>query len=233
MSDMIGTHAMVMAAGLGLRMRPLTEHTPKPLIKVAGKALVDHTIDWMLACAIEQLVVNSHYLSEQLEAHIATRRDPRIRMSHEEVLLETGGGITKALPYLGNAPFFAANSDTICVDGQHSALQRMRGAWREYIDVLLLLHPVEKAIGYGGAGDFFLENDLPLRRGSSASAPYVFTGVQLLHPRLFNEAPSGAFSMNLLYDRALSSGRIRGLVHEGDWLHVGDPEGLRLANHYF
>ncbi|MDX1974350.1 MAG: nucleotidyltransferase family protein [Rickettsiales bacterium] len=222
--------AMVLAAGLGMRMRPLTEHTPKPLIKVAGKALLDHALDWLAAAGIEQVVVNMHYLAEQIETHLASRVQPAVTFSYEPVLLETGGGVVQALPLLGEGAFFVANSDTICVDGATPALHRLLASWDEsQMDALLLLHPVEKAVGYPGKGDFFLDKQTPRRRGQAVSAPYVFTGVQLLHPRLFSSAPQGAFSMNILYDQALAQGRLKALVHDGDWLHVGDVDGLKQA----
>lgn len=221
---------MVLAAGLGTRMRPLTNTTPKPLIKVGGHALLDHVLDWMSASGINDVTVNTHYLADQIESHVQRRTQPKIMLSSEaSQLLETGGGITKALPWLGSAPFISANSDTICVDGTTPAIARLAQHWDdESMDALLLLHPVEKAIGYEGRGDFFLNPEGKLtRRTDNHFAPYVFTGVQLLHPRLFTNAPSGPFSMNLLYDRNLS--RVRAIVHDGNWLHVGDPQGLSQA----
>jgi len=222
------THAMVMAAGLGTRMRPLTDHIPKPLVQVAGKALIDHTLDWLLAGGVRHAVVNSHYKAELLEAHLATRQAPRITISREEVLLETGGGLKKALPLLGDAPFVSTNSDVICINGARHALERLQARWDDTLDALLLVHPVDRAVGYEGRGDFFVEGDGALRRRKlEEAAPFVFTGIQLLHPRLFHDAPEGAFSLNVLYNRALQSPvpRMAALVHDGDWLHVGDPKG--------
>lgn len=227
--------AIVLAAGLGKRMRPLTDAMPKPLVMVGDKPLIDHVLDWLLAASIHEVVVNTHYKAAMLEEHLQLRIKPHIRFSHEEDLLETGGGIMKALLLLGDAPFFAANSDTICVNGAKHALSRLAHAWDdEQMDALLLLHPVASAVGYDGAGDFHLEaNGLLRRRGAHETAPFVFTGVQLLHPRFFIGAPDGAFSMNLLYDRnKYSNGelsRVRGLVHDGKWLHVGDPAAIALA----
>lgn len=220
---------MVLAAGLGKRMRPLTLATPKPLIAVGGATLLDRALDWMHEGGVEDVVVNTHYLEDQIHRHLASRAQPRLTISSEAAeLLETGGGIAKALPHLGHLPFIACNSDTICLNGAEHALSRLNQAWRDSeMDALLLLHPVEKAVGYEGQGDFFLENGRPVRRGAAARAPYVFTGVQLLHPRLFAGYPEGPFSMNLLYDRAMP--RLRALVHDGDWLHVGDPQGLAQA----
>ncbi len=222
------THAMVLAAGLGTRMRPLTLTRPKPLIEVAGQTLLDRVLGWMENAGVKDMVVNTHYLARQIEDHV--RHYKNIQVSSEaDALLETGGGIAKALPLLGPAPFFSANSDTICLDGKTPALHRMAAAWNDdEMDALLLLHPTEKAIGYEGRGDFAINPDGTLtRRGDAPSAPYVFTGVQLLHPRLFAGHPAGPFSMNILYDRA--GPRLRAIAHDGDWLHVGDPEGLALA----
>ena len=228
--------AMLLAAGLGTRMRPLTNDTPKPLIPVNGRTLADRVLDWMQNAGITDVVVNTHYIAPKLEAHLARRSAPRITISPEyDLLLETGGGIKKALPHLGDAPFFSANSDTLCIDGATPAPHRLHASWNDAkMDALLLLHKVEDAVGYEGRGDFFLNDDGTLRRrAKDEAAPYVFTGVQLLHPRLFAGSPVGAFSMNVLYDRGRREDgtlpRISGIVHDGSWLHVGDPEGLRLA----
>ncbi|MDX2113301.1 MAG: nucleotidyltransferase family protein [Alphaproteobacteria bacterium] len=228
--------AMVMAAGLGKRMLPLTADKPKPMVRVAGKCLIDHTLDWLAASQVDEVVVNTHYLAPMLEAHLASRRRPTIHISREEVLLETGGGVQKAMPLLGRDPFFIANSDVICLDGATPALERLRSAWRdEAMDVLLLLQPVSRAVGYDGAGDFFLSDGKIRRRLPDEKAPYVFTGVQLLHPRALAHAPSQPiFSLNVIYDALLAAEpcRIAALVHDGAWLHVGDPEGVALAERY-
>jgi N-acetyl-alpha-D-muramate 1-phosphate uridylyltransferase len=227
--------AMIMAAGLGLRMRPLTDQMPKPLVPVAGKPLIDHMLDWLAASGVREAVINSHYRAQQLQAHLAIRKQPRILLSHEEEVLETGGGIRKALGQLGDAPFFVANSDVICIDGPTPALHRLRRHWNEAkMDALLLVHPLEEAIGFEGKGDFFLNPDGSVRRrGDEPAAPFVFTGIQLMHPRLFAGSPEGAFSLNLLYDRGrLADGtlpRIHALAHDGHWLHIGDPPGLAQA----
>ncbi len=228
---------MVMAAGLGLRMRSFSD-LPKPLVPIAGKPLIDHTLDWLAASGVQDAVVNTHYRADILEAHLSRRAKPKIHISHESELLETGGGIVKALPMLGQGTFFSVNSDTICLDGKRPALQRLAEAWDDTnMEAVLLLHPVEKAVGYQGKGDFFADADgIITRRGDRSSAPYVFCGVQMLHARLFTDVPGGPFSLNLLYDRAMQDSkapRIRGIVHDGDWLHVGDPEGVRLADAFF
>lgn len=232
--------AIVLAAGLGLRMRPVTEHLPKPLVKVAGKCLVDYALDFVEGAGVEHAVVNASYKAEMLEAHLRGRTHPRILLSREEAPLETGGGIREALPHLGALPFLSVNSDIICISGPRHAGLRLRDAWDDArMDALLLLHPLERALGFEGAGDFFLDGAGRLtRRGAQARAPYVFAGVQLLHPRFFTGCPArGAFSLNLLYNRGLQPdgtlARVAGLVHDGDWLHVGDPAGLRAGEAYF
>lgn len=220
------SHAMVLAAGLGLRMRPITLTRPKPLVEVAGRSMLDRALDALAAAGVGQIVVNSHWLGEQIAAHLAGR--PGITLSPEDELLETGGGVARALPRLGADAFYVVNADILWRDGAVPALERLRAAWDESaLDALLLLHPVARAVGYDGVGDFFLAEDgIPCRRGAAASAPYLFTGVQILHPRLFADAPAGRFSLNLLYDRALAAGRLGAIVHDGDWFHVGTPEAL-------
>ncbi len=235
MSAFFPHKAMILAAGLGTRMRPLTDHMPKPLVQVNGVSLIDRVLDWALSAGISEVVVNSFYKAQMLETHLAQRVSPHIFISREDPLLETGGGIKKALSLLGDDPFFSANSDTLCIDGATSALRRLAQAWDDSrMDALLLLHPREKAIGYEGKGDFFVADDGTLRRrGDASAAPYVFTGVQLLHPRFFDSAPEGAFSMNVLYNHKIAPDgtlhRVGGLVHDGNWLHVGDVQGLAQA----
>ena len=220
------SHGMALAAGLGLRMRPLTLTLPKPLIPVAGRTMLDRALDHLRSQGVTRLVVNSHWLAPCLEAHLATHTD--VTLSHEPDVLETGGGVAQALPLLGKSPFFVVNSDIIWTDGPTPALARLAEAWDDAsMDALLLLQPVETAVGYDGNGDFHLDHlGRPRRRGTDASAPFLFSGVQLLHPRLFRDAPSGKFSLNVLYDRALSQGRLAALVHDGCWYHVGTPEAL-------
>lgn len=226
--------AMVLAAGLGLRMRPLTDNLPKPLVPVAGITLIDRALDWLAASGIQDAVVNSHYKADMLKAHLMPRRSPVVRMSYEEIVLETGGGIKQALPLLGNSAFFSVNGDVICLDGAKPALHRLASAWDDKeMDALLLVHPVDRAVGYHGDGDFFVENGIIRRRLQHARAPFVFTGIQLIHPRAFDNTPEGPFSLNVIYNRAMkedgSLSRVRALVHDGDWLHIGDPKGLAEA----
>lgn len=225
---MTPTHAMVLAAGLGLRMRPLTATRPKPLIEVAGRAMLDWALDHLVEAGVREAVVNVHYLADQIAAHVARRTRPKITLSREDVLLDTGGGIARALPKLGNAPFFALNADVVWRNGALSALARMASAWDDArMDVLLLLHPTVRAVGYDGDGDYLLDRfGIAQRRREREVAPFVFTGVELVHPRLFAGAPSGVFSMNVLFDRAEAAGRLHAIAHDGDWFHVGTPAAL-------
>lgn len=223
--------AMVLAAGRGVRLRPLTDTLPKPLVEVGGVAMIDRALDALVRAGVTHAVVNAHHLGGLIEAHLAARRYPAIHLSRESEPLETGGGTAKALPVLGAAPFFAVNADVVWLDGETPALTRLARAWDDArMDALLLVHPVDASVGYDGAGDFALHGDGRLaRRGAAPSAPFVFASVQILHPRLFAGAPDGPFSLNLLYDRALAAGRLFGLRHDGGWLHVGSMAGLAAA----
>lgn len=226
--------AMVMAAGLGKRMRPLTATRPKPLIEVNGKALIDHVLDRLEAAGVRQAVVNVHYLADSLEAHLAARsRDGLdIRISDErDLLLETGGGLMRALPLIDSDPFFAINSDNYWVDGPSDTLRLLASQWDEAaMDALLLLVPHARAFNHGGIGDFHMDRFGRLRRrGRSKVAPYVFTGIQLLSKRLLTEAPEGPFSTNLFWDRAIAEGRCLGAVHQGLWFDVGTPSAIRAT----
>lgn len=237
MTAPIPRRAMVLAAGLGLRMRPLTASRPKPLIPVAGRTLLDRALDRLLEAGVEQAVVNLHYLGSMIEQHLAGRDAPHTSLSWEEdKLLETGGGVTKALPDLGSDPFYVINADIAWEDGKSPALKRLAAAWRdESMDALLLLHPVPTATGYDGVGDYTMAaGDVATlqRRRDDPAAPLVFTGVQLLHPRLFKDAPAGPFSLTRLYDDAEASGRLFGLIHDGDWHHIGTPAGLKIAEEH-
>jgi len=232
---MIPKKAMVLAAGLGTRMKPVSDTLPKPLAKVDGKALVDHAIDRLEAVGVGDVVVNTHYLADQMKTHLAGRKTPALQISHEDALLDTGGGIAKALPLLGDDPFFAVNADAFWLNGPYSALRRMTDTWDDAaMDGLLLLHSTVDAYGYTGFGDFccFAGDDVLRRRSEGEVSPWLFTGIQILHPRLFKDAPDGAFSLNVLYDRAIDAGRLHGAVHDGEWFHVGTPEGLEEAETY-
>jgi MurNAc alpha-1-phosphate uridylyltransferase len=224
---MIPKTAMILAAGLGKRMRPLTDTTPKPLITVGGRALLDHAIDRLRAVGVERIVVNAHYKKEMIAAHLAARGEPGIEISEEPQLLETGGGVLKALPRLGET-FFVVNSDILWLDGLVPALERLARAFRdESMDALLLLQRTTTAVGYDGIGDYFLGTlGQVRRRGEREIAPHLFAGVQLLHRRLFDGERLEPFSLNRLYDRAEAAGRLAGILHDGEWYHVGTPEGL-------
>jgi MurNAc alpha-1-phosphate uridylyltransferase len=229
------SRAMVLAAGLGLRMRPLTEKLPKPLIPVAGKAMLDRVLDHLAASGVGACVVNTHHEGEMIAEHLADRESPEVRLAPEPELLETGGSVFRAIDELGPAPFFVVNGDVVWRDGETPALKRLARAWDdEEMDALLLLQGTADATGYDGAGDFFFQPEgersgLLRRRRQGTAAPFVFTGIQLLHPRLFDGAADGRFSLNLLYDAALAKGRLFGLAHDGEWYHIGTPEGLALA----
>ncbi len=224
--------AMVLAAGLGLRLRPLTERTPKPLIPVAGKPLIDYVLDRLAGVGVEKAVVNVHWQADKLRAYLSGRTKPRIEFSDETAeLLETGGGVAKALPQLGPGPFFVLNSDMIWRDAYEDSLKRLAAAWDgERMDALLLVVQTINAVGYDGLGDFTMDPDGRLtRRDERFVAPYLYAGVQILHPRLFEGAPAGRFSLNRLYDKAAENGRLYAILHEGDWMDVGHPEGLAAA----
>jgi MurNAc alpha-1-phosphate uridylyltransferase len=222
--------AMVLAAGLGTRMRPLTEGVPKPLVLVAGRALIDHVLDRLVAAGIKRVVVNLHYKADQVERQLATRRDVEIKLSREETLLDTGGGVANALPLLDEI-FYVVNSDIIWLDGKLLALNRLARAFDPARhDARLLLQRTVSAVGYDGPGDFALDAfGLIRRREEREISPFLYGGIQILHRRLFEGAPQGAFSMNPLWDRAIAAGRIAGVVHDGEWFHVGTPGGLALT----
>jgi MurNAc alpha-1-phosphate uridylyltransferase len=230
------THAMVLAAGRGVRMRPLTDTLPKPLIEVGGRTLVDRVIDRLEEAGVEAVAVNIHHLGNLIEDHLG-RRAPggaKISFSPEDILLDTGGGVARALPLLGPEPFFAANADVMWLNGRDGALDRLAAAWDgRLMDALLLIHSTVEAYGYRGVGDFTADPVGKLaRRPEGEVAPFVFTGVQLLHPRLFDGAPEGPFSLNLLWDKAISDDRLYGIVHDGEWFDVGTPRGLIEAESY-
>jgi MurNAc alpha-1-phosphate uridylyltransferase len=228
----IGETAMMLAAGLGQRMRPLTLTRPKPLIEVAGKALIDYGLDRLREAGVKTVVVNVHHLAEQIEEWAARQTSPRIVISDErDALLDTGGGVARALPLLGPKPFFVLNSDSFWQDGPIPALARLRTAWNDDVmDCLLLLSPPERTVGYDGAGDFVRDKSGRLARGAGAGGEALaYIGGYLASPRLLDGAPRGKFSMNLLWDRAIAQGRLFGIVHDGRWLHVGTPEAIRLA----
>lgn len=223
---------IVLAAGRGERLRPLTDNLPKPLVQIDDRTLLDHAIDRLVAVGVERVLVNVHYLADQIVEHLKPRRDVEIIISREEKALETGGGVAHALKFLGDAPFFVLNGDSFILNGRASALDRLAEAYDpERADAVLLLQRTASAVGYDGErGDFLLDQlGRPTRRGATEVAPYVFAGVQLLSPKLFEDVPKGAFSLNLIYDRAAEAQRLLAIVHDGEWYHVGTPEGLETV----
>ena len=222
--------AMVMAAGLGKRMRPLTATRPKPLVRVAGKPLIDHSLDRLAAAGVGHVVVNVHYLADALEAHLAGQKWPfSIAISDERAqLLETGGGMVKALPQLTGDPILIVNSDNIWTDGPEDSIQHLARHWDgDRMDALLLVIRQASATGHGGSGDFHMDPNGQLsRRKPGRVAPFVYTGIQLISPRLLDGAPEGAFSTNILWDRAIAAGRLYGVSHMGQWFDVGTPAAI-------
>lgn len=228
--------AMVMAAGLGKRMRPLTATRPKPMVKVAGKPLIDHALDRIEAAGIASIVVNVHYLPDTIAAHLRVRGShgtrAQYRLSDErDGLLETGGGLVKALPMLGDQPFVCANSDNIWIDGPRSSIALLADHWNDArMDALLLLIPLARANCHRGQGDFYMDAVGRIsRRKAGRVAPFVFTGVQIIHPRLIVDPPAAAFSTNVFWDRAMAAGRLYGLVHQGLWFDIGWPGAIPIA----
>jgi MurNAc alpha-1-phosphate uridylyltransferase len=227
--------AMVLAAGLGTRMRPLTNHIPKPLVNVHGKPLIDHVIDRLAGAGVELVVVNVHHHAGLLREHLAKRRDVEIRISDEsDRVLGSGGGIFKALSLFDGGPFFVHNADSIWVEGYGQALARMMVRWNaEEMDALLLVASLVNAIGYEGSGDFLMDADGRLSRvPEQRLSPFAFPGVQIVHPRFFEGCSAGDFSINPLWDRAIARGRLFGMRLDGVWMHVGTPDALAQTEEY-
>ncbi len=229
--------AMILAAGFGTRMKPITDHIPKPLVPLAGRTLIDHALDRLVAAGVKRVVVNTHYKAEMIATHLQQRHDIAIELSHEAALLDTGGGVKKALPLLGEA-FFVLNADVFWLNSKVPALARLRRAWdATRLDALLLVQRTVSAVGYDGPGDFAVDPVGQLRRrGEREVAPHLFAGIEILSRRFFADSPDGAFSLNLLWNRAIEAGRIEALIHDGEWFHVGTPAGLaateeRLRHH--
>jgi MurNAc alpha-1-phosphate uridylyltransferase len=224
--------AMVLAAGIGIRMRPLTDRMPKPLVRVGGRALIDQVLDRLAEAGVERAIVNVHHFADQVERHLASRQHPRVIISDErERLLDTGGGIVKSLAALGDDPFFLVNADTIWIEGVRPNLDRLAAAFDPAaMDGLLLLAPTASSIGYEGRGDFALTTEGRLRRrGEREIVPFVYAGAGILAPSLFDHAPAGPFSLTRLFDRAEAQGRLHGLRLEGLWMHVGTPAAIAEA----
>lgn len=224
--------AMVLAAGKGTRMRDLASERPKPLIKVKDTPLIDGVLDRVSAAGVRKVVVNVHHFAGMLRDHLVSRQEPEIAISDEsDQLLDTGGGVARALEHFGGRPFFVLNADVLWLDGRANTLSRLAQRWSdEEMDALLLMCFTVNAIGYEGLGDFMMADDGRLsRREEQCVAPFAYSGIQVLHPRLFDAAPDGVFSLNRLWDKAESKGRLFGLIHEGAWMHVGTPEGVSAA----
>ena len=227
-SPLASDTAMVLAAGLGKRMRPLTASQPKPLVRVAGKPLIDHALDRLSEAGIARAIVNVHYLADALEAHVKTRKSPAVTISDERAqLLETGGGLVKASAHLPDA-FFCLNSDNIWLDGPKNAFADLSARWdAEAMDALLLLVPHSRAHNFVGMGDFYMDAQGALsRRLPARVAPFIFTGIQLMSKRLLRDAPTGPFSTNILWNKAAEEGRLFGVSFTGEWFEVGTPGAI-------
>jgi MurNAc alpha-1-phosphate uridylyltransferase len=230
------TKAMVLAAGFGLRMRPLTERMPKPLVSVAGRPLLDHVLDKLGSAGVGEAVVNVHYLPDQIIDHVASRATPRVIISDErDQVLGTGGGVVKALPLLGDAPFFHVNADTLWIDGVRPNLMRMAEAFDPArMDILLLMAPTASSIGYSGSGDYAMLPDGALRkRREHQVVPFVYAGAAIMSPSLFADAPAGEFSLTRMFDAANEQERLFGLRMDGVWMHVGTPDAVHAAEEAF
>ncbi|MGC2085396.1 MAG: nucleotidyltransferase family protein [Bradyrhizobium sp.] len=224
--------AMVLAAGLGQRMRPLTDTMPKPMVSVAGRPLLDHVLDRLADAGVTEAVVNVHYLPDQIIAHTAGRAHPRVIISDErDQVLGTGGGVVKALPLLGHEPFFHVNSDTMWIEGVRSNLGRLAEAFdSERMDILLLMAPTASSIGYSGRGDYSMLSDGTLRkRREHQVVPFVYAGAAIISPSIFDGAPEGEFSLVRMFDKANEQDRLFGLRLDGVWMHVGTPDAVAAA----
>ena len=223
--------AMVLAAGLATRMRPLTDNTAKPLLPLGGRTLLDHAMDHLVDAGVRTVVVNAHWQADAVAAHLARRpAPPRTVLLREEHLLETGGGVKAALTVLGADPFFVVNGDAFWLNGPISALTRLAAAFDDAVDGVLLVHRTSHVHADVGYGDFMLDKwGVPRRRKEREVAPYIYAGVQLIHPRLLAGMPEGAFSMNKAWDNALAAGRLRAVVHDGMWFHLSTPPDLAEA----
>lgn len=229
MTKLTSDTAMILAAGLGKRMRPLTASQPKPMVRVAGKPLIDHALDRLVEAGVAKAVVNVHYLADALEAHLLARQTPKVTVSDERAqLLETGGGMLKALPQLPD-PFFALNADNIWLDGPKSAFHDLSRRWDpDQMDALLLVVPHARAMNFSGAGDFHMDPMGRLsRRRAGRIAPFIYTGIQLVSHRLLRDAPDGPFGTMILWERAIAEGRLYGISFTGLWFEVGTPQMIR------
>ncbi|SFJ11814.1 MobA-like NTP transferase domain-containing protein [Aquamicrobium aerolatum DSM 21857] len=223
--------AMVLAAGLGKRMRPLTDHTPKPLIEIAGKSLLDWGLDALGSAGVETAVVNTHYLGDQIVRHVAMRQRPAITISDErDALLDSAGGIVRALPILGHDPFLILNADTFWIDGPEPELHRLGLAWNDArMDILVMLAHPDHATGHSGSTDFLMDGEHRLSRARGSTEGFIYAGVAILHPRIFEGAVAEPHSLNLYFDRAIAAGRLFGLPMNGHWITVGTPDAVAPA----
>jgi MurNAc alpha-1-phosphate uridylyltransferase len=229
--------AMVLSAGYGKRMRPLTDDTPKPMLALNGKPLIGHVMDRLATAGVKRAVVNLHYLGDQIKDYLAAEDRLDVTFTDEPELLETGGGVKNALTPLtetGTDPFYVVNSDAFWLDGYEDTLMRLAREWKDDImDGLLLLHGTVESHGYTGPGDFVADPDGKLqRRPEMEIAPWLFAGVQILHPRIFDNSPDGKWSLNVVFDKAIESDRLYGVIHDGEWFHIGTPEGLKEADDF-
>lgn len=220
--------AMVLSAGFGKRMRPLTDTMPKPMVSVNGTPLIGHVMNRLVDVGVERAIVNLHYLGEQIQEFLANETRLEIIFSEEVDLLETGGGVKHAMPVLGSDPFYVINSDAFWLDGYENALLRLAREWQEVqMDVLLMLQSTVYAYGYDGLGDFDADATGKLeRRPEAAVTPWLFAGIQIMHPRALKNTPEGAFSLNVVYDQASEAERLYGMIHDGEWFHIGTPERI-------
>src|SRR3954468_14063242 len=228
--------AMVLAAGLGVRMRPLTDRMPKTLVPVAGRPLLDHVLDKLADAGVSEAIVNVHYLPDQIIDHVKGRNRPHVIISDErDCVLGTGGGVVRALPLLGDAPFFHLNADTLWIDGVRPNLARLAETFDpDRMDILLLMAPTANSIGYSGNGDYAMASDGTLRkRKENQVVPFVYAGVAIMSPSLFKDAPEGEFSLTRMFDRANEQERLYGLRLDGVWMHVGTPDAVRAAEDAF
>ena len=225
---------MILAAGRGQRMRPITDTVPKPMIKLNGEPLLSHALNRLEAVGVTDVVINTHHLADKIERYYEKYNGATLIFSREENLLETGGGVKLALSMLGKEPFFVVNGDAFWLNGPNDALTRLASQWSsERMDALLMLHSTVDAYGYDGLGDFHCKADGQLlRRGEQEVVPWLFAGVQIVKPKCLNNAPEGPFSLNWVYDRAIEEERLYGTIHDGEWFHIGTPIGLDLAERY-
>ncbi|MBH69155.1 MAG: mannose-1-phosphate guanylyltransferase [Rhodospirillaceae bacterium] len=231
----VPTSAMILAAGYGRRMLPLTERIPKPMLVISGKTILDRTIDQLLNVGVNRVVINTSHLASVVKNHLKNRDDERIAVSTESEPLETGGGVVKALPQLGHRPFYVINGDSVWVDGMKCALLRLAESWDpDSMDALLMLAPLARAASFEGLGDFTMDQNGRLhRRREKTVSPYAYMGLSIINPECFDRSPKGAFSLNWLYDRAINKERLFGIIHEGLWYHISTPGDLEIARNRF